>query len=47
LGWNLQRGVCVIPKTTNKARLKENFAAQSVELSEEDMDKITKLNKNL
>ena len=47
LRWNLQRGVIVIPKTLNKDRLKENLDAQKIELSQDDMDAISALNKNL
>lgn len=44
--WGLQRGLVVIPKTTNPDRIKENFEAQSFELREEEMNKISSLNKN-
>ncbi|MEJ2003633.1 MAG: aldo/keto reductase [Cyclobacteriaceae bacterium] len=35
LAWALQRGTCVIPKSTNPGRIKQNFNAQKVELSDE------------
>ena len=44
--WSLQRGLVVIPKSTNPERIKENFEAQNFGLSDEEMDKITALNKN-
>ena len=44
--WGLQRGLVVIPKTTNSDRIKENYEAQSFELSDDEMKKIFSLNKN-
>lgn len=43
LGWQMARGVIVIPKTIHEDRLRENFAAQVVVLDEADMAEITKL----
>ncbi len=43
LAWQLNRGVSVIPKSVHEERLKENFAAQVVELDRADMDKIASL----
>lgn len=43
LAWQLNRGVSVIPKSVHEERLKENFAAQAVELDAADMDKIAAL----
>jgi alcohol dehydrogenase (NADP+) len=44
--WALQRGTAVIPKSTNRERLKQNFDAQNINLSENDMNEIAKLDKN-
>lgn len=46
LAWQLARGVVVIPKTIHDERLQENFAATAVELDEEDMKRISSLNKD-
>ncbi len=40
IAWALQRGTAVIPKSTNEARLKQNFEAQEIQLSDQEMDKI-------
>lgn len=37
LRWHLQNGLSVIPKSTRPERLRENFAALDLELSDEDM----------
>lgn len=44
--WALARDTAVIPKSVNPGRLKQNFEAQDVQLSTEDMDKISGLDKN-
>lgn len=46
ISWAIHRGTSVIPKSVNPGRLAENFEAQSVELSENDMDKIAGLDRN-
>lgn len=46
LAWQLARNVCVIPKSTNEKRIKENFDAGSVRLSTEDIALINNLNIN-
>lgn len=46
LRWHLQRGIVIIPKTTHIERMEENFNIFDFELSQDDMDAITKLNKN-
>lgn len=46
LRWHLQRGIVVIPKSTHLERMKENFNVFDFELAQEDMDVISKLNKN-
>ncbi len=43
LRWNLQRGVTVIPKSVKQARIEENFDIWDFTLSEEEMDKINRL----
>ena len=45
--WAIQRGTSVIPKSSNPNRLKENFEAQQIELSSEDMDIINSLDRDL
>ena len=45
LRWNVQRGVVVIPKSVHKERIVENFDIWDFELSPEDMDKISALDK--
>jgi 2,5-diketo-D-gluconate reductase A len=45
LRWNIQRGVVVIPKSTHKERMEENFNVFDFTLSEEDMTKIAALDK--
>jgi len=37
LGWAMTRNTCVIPKSTNPDRLRQNLAAADLELSEADM----------
>lgn len=45
LRWHLQRGVIVIPKSTHKDRMKENFDVFDFLCTKEDMDKIATLDK--
>jgi 2,5-diketo-D-gluconate reductase A len=45
LRWHIQRGVVVIPKSTHKERMEENFKVFDFTLSEEDMTKIATLDK--
>jgi aldehyde reductase len=45
--YEAQRGIVVNPKTTNKARILENFSIFNLTLSEQDMHSIDSLNKNL
>ena len=40
LRWNIQRGVVVIPKSTHKERMIENFDVFDFKLSDDDMNKI-------
>ncbi len=44
--WAIQRGTVVIPKSINPARIKQNIAAASMELTEEEMAKIAALDTN-
>ena len=43
LRWNAQRGVVIIPKSTHKERMEENFNIGDFALSDEDMAAIAKL----
>ncbi|MGN0504930.1 MAG: aldo/keto reductase [Lachnospiraceae bacterium] len=46
LRWNIQRGVVVIPKSTHKERMEENFHVFDFVLSDEDMAAIAALDQN-
>lgn len=46
LRWNVQRGCSIIPKSTKLERLKENIAIFDFELTEDEMNAISKLNQN-
>ncbi len=46
LRWNLQRGVIVIPGSSNRQHIIENTEIYDFELSDEDMKKISELNRN-
>ena len=46
LRWNIQRGVIVIPKSTHIERMKENFDVFDFSLSDEEMNRISALDKN-
>lgn len=46
LRWHLQRGIVVIPKSTHIERMAENFNVFDFELTAEDMNAITALDKN-
>ena len=43
LRWNLQRGVCVIPKSVHQNRMVENAAVWDFELTEDELAKIAAL----
>lgn len=43
LRWNLQRGNCVIPKSSKPHRIKSNFNVFDFELSKEDIDIINSM----
>jgi len=44
IAWALQRGTAVIPKSTNEDRIKQNFEAQEIALSESEMKEISDQN---
>lgn len=44
LRWLIQRNIVVIPKSTHKERMAENFSVFDFELSPQDMDQIKSLN---
>lgn len=46
LRWDVQRGVVTIPKSTNKGRIRENFAVWDFELSAAEMNDINALEKS-
>ncbi len=44
--WSMQRGLIVIPKSIKESRMDENFNVFDFELTDEEMNRINKLNKN-
>jgi diketogulonate reductase-like aldo/keto reductase len=44
LKWHIQRGVIIIPKSSNPKRIKENFQLFDFELTSKEMDMIKQLN---
>ena len=46
LRWNLQKGVVVIPGSSNERHIRENISVFDFELSNEEMERIAVLNKN-
>ncbi|MHA7128488.1 aldo/keto reductase [Algoriphagus namhaensis] len=40
IAWSITRDIAVIPKSTNKGRIKENFEASQLELDAEDLQKL-------
>lgn len=46
IGWQLQRNLSVIPKSTNPKRLKENYEALSMQLSDNQMNRISDLDQH-
>jgi diketogulonate reductase-like aldo/keto reductase len=46
LRWNLQKGVVVIPGSSNPAHIQENTELFDFELTEEEMQKINALDRN-
>ncbi|WP_085993498.1 aldo/keto reductase [Oceanobacillus senegalensis] len=47
LRWHLQTNVVVIPKSVTPSRIEENLNVFDFELTDEDMDKIAELDRNL
>ena len=47
LAWALARNLAVIPKSTVQSRLVENLGAATVQLTTEDVKRISGLNQNL
>jgi len=43
IAWALERDTSVIPKSTNPQRLQENFEAQNISLSTEEMDQLAEI----
>lgn len=46
LRWGIQRGTSIVPKSSNKDRMKENLSIFDFELSDAEMHQITALDKN-
>tara|TARA_R100000935_G_scaffold55682_2_gene85969 strand:- start:63379 stop:64326 length:948 start_codon:yes stop_codon:yes gene_type:complete len=46
INWHLQRGTAVIPKSTSKEHIEENFKAASLDLSKDDIQKIEALDEH-
>jgi len=46
LRWTLQKGIGVIPKSSNENRIRENYEIFDFEISEEDMKKLDGLNED-
>ncbi len=46
ISWAIHRGISVIPKSVNPARMKQNLAAAEVSLTQEDMQDIVGLDQN-
>ncbi len=46
LAWQVQRGLSVIPKSSNPERLQQNLAAAKLQLDQDDMAAIAKLDNN-
>lgn len=46
LAWNMSREVAVIPKSTNEDRIEENLKAADIQLDQDDLDKLNKLDKH-
>jgi 2,5-diketo-D-gluconate reductase A len=46
LRWHIQRGDIVFPKSVTRSRVEENFDIFSFELTEQDMNDVTALNRN-
>lgn len=47
LRWLVQQGICVLPKSSNEKRMRENLEVFDFELSPEQMQRLGSLNRNL
>jgi diketogulonate reductase-like aldo/keto reductase len=47
LRWDIQSGIVTIPKSVTPSRIKENFTIFDFSLTQEEMDQINTLNRNL
>jgi diketogulonate reductase-like aldo/keto reductase len=45
IAWGLQRNIVMIPKSVTASRIKDNYEAQKITLTEEEMHKINDLNR--
>ncbi|MFA0963970.1 aldo/keto reductase [Roseivirga sp. BDSF3-8] len=45
IAWQVNRGTAVIPKSTNAERIQQNLEAGNIDLDNDDMEKIAKLDK--
>jgi D-xylose reductase len=46
LGWGVQRGTSLVVKSMNPERMAQNLSATEIQLSQDDMDSISALNRN-
>ncbi|MCL4119626.1 UNVERIFIED_CONTAM: hypothetical protein GTU68_029674 [Idotea baltica] len=46
ISWAIHRGISVIPKSTNEDRILQNFNAKDVDLSQDEMNSISELDKH-
>lgn len=47
LRWDVQRGICAIPKSVHKGRIEQNINIFDFKLNDEEMKKIDRLNTNV
>ncbi len=47
LAWLLEKGVAVVPKATSAAHIRDNWAAQEIDLDRDDRDRIDHLDRNV
>lgn len=47
LRWDVQRGICAIPKSVHKERIEQNINIFDFKLNDEEMKKIDRLNTNV
>jgi len=46
ISWSIARNIAVIPKSSNPGRIQQNFDSQKLNLTESDLEQISKLNEN-